>query len=218
MAWRLAFSLSKLRKQINELSPNRLKVSDGTIGDTAHSNRKSDHNPDDGGVVRGLDLTHDPAHGVDSQKLAEALLASRDPRIKYVISNGKIASGRHGPDPWKWRKYTGSNPHNHHVHISVVAGHTGDTGEEWDLDIKIPPAVADAPPMPPKDPILVKGNKGKDVERLQKLLNRAGAKLEPDSDFGDKTERAVKAFQRNHKLTVDGKVGPQTWEALKLKP
>ena len=59
MAWRLARSLETLRAQINALSPNRSKASDGTIGDAAHSARTSDHNPDGGGVVRALDLTHD---------------------------------------------------------------------------------------------------------------------------------------------------------------
>lgn len=33
MAWRLAKSLVTLREQVNALSPNRSRVSDGTIGD-----------------------------------------------------------------------------------------------------------------------------------------------------------------------------------------
>jgi len=103
MSWRLARSLVVLRQQVNDLSPNRSKVSDGTVGDLAHSRRKSEHNPDSKGRVRALDLTHDPAHGVDSHALAEALLASRDPRILYIISRGRIASGAGGKQPWSWR-------------------------------------------------------------------------------------------------------------------
>lgn len=214
MAWRLAKSLDTLRSQINALSPNRSKVSDGTIGDAAHSSRTSDHNPDGSGIVRALDLTHDPAHGIDGGKLAEALLASRDSRIKYVISNKRIASGAAGPKPWVWRPYTGKNPHNHHAHISVVAGKAGDDPRRWDFSLSVTPSKAAKPVSLPRWPLLVVGNKGPHVGELQALLNRAGAKLEVDEDFGPKTLVAVKAFQRKRGLVVDGKVGGQTWETL----
>jgi|HigsolmetaAR201D_1030396.scaffolds.fasta_scaffold15936_2 hypothetical protein len=46
MAWRLARSLEQLRRQIDAAYPGRSKASDGTIGDVAHSQRNSDHNPD----------------------------------------------------------------------------------------------------------------------------------------------------------------------------
>ena len=121
MAWRLAKSLETLRSNVNAKWPNRSKDSDGTIGDESHQSSNSDHNPwvQDGGqgVVTAMDITHDPANGLSSQKLAEALIASRDPRIKYVISNRKIASSE--ASPWQWRDYDGKNPHNHHVHISA---------------------------------------------------------------------------------------------------
>lgn len=49
-----------------------------------------------------------------------------------------------------------------------------------------------------------------DVKELQRLLN-----LEPvDGIFGPLTELAVKEFQEDHGLTVDGLVGNATWEAL----
>ena len=111
---RIARSLDTLRTQINTLHPQRKKASDGWLGDAAHAARKSDHNPNSLDVVCALDITHDPANGVDSYKLAEVLKANKDPRIKYVISNKKIFS-----NDWQWRKYTGSNPHSQHVHVSV---------------------------------------------------------------------------------------------------
>lgn len=216
--WRLAGSLAVLRDQINALSPNRSKVSDGTIGDTAHSARKSDHNPNAKGVVQGMDLTDDPGHGVDNRKLAQALLDSRDRRIKYVIADGQIASGAGGPSPWKWRQYNGTNAHTHHVHVSVADDpKLYDDEARWQLPgFTVDSGKAASPVKAPANPLLVKGNKGPDVERLQKLLNAVGAKpsLVPDADFGDRTEKAVKAFQKARKLTVDGKVGPQTWAAL----
>jgi hypothetical protein len=42
-------------------------------------------------------------------------------RIAYIIFAGRIASSRLG---WRWRPYKGSNPHNHHLHVSFTK--TGD--------------------------------------------------------------------------------------------
>lgn len=61
------------------------------------------------------------------------------------------------------------------------------------------------------------GSKGSEVKALQELLNKAGYNLVVDSDFGPKTEAAVKAFQKQHNLEVDGIVGLKTWAALGLK-
>ena len=40
-------------------------------------------------------------------------------------------------------------------------------------------------------PILNRGDQGDEVEQLQNLLNRVGALLGVDSDFGPATERAL---------------------------
>ena len=112
MNWREAKSLLKLLEQINQKWPNRSKLSDGQLGDTSHSQRISDHNPNADGVVCALDVTNDPNHGLISRQLAEELINSRDNRIKYIISNRQIASGVSGPAPWKWRQYNGLNPTN----------------------------------------------------------------------------------------------------------
>lgn len=119
MSWRMAKSLEKLREQINAKWPKRDKSSDGGIGDTAHSSRASDHNPNDAGVVCARDFDSDLAVGFDGSDLADKLLASRDKRIKYIISEGRICSGIGGPSPWVWRPYSGANAHRHHMHISV---------------------------------------------------------------------------------------------------
>jgi hypothetical protein len=125
--FRLAKSLEKLRAQINAKFPNRSKLSDGWIGDPAHQTTDSDHNPHiketKANVVSAVDITNDPAHGCDANKIAKALVASRDKRIKYVISNGmKVYSHKVGSGlPWVWRVYKGKNKHDHHFHISVLA-------------------------------------------------------------------------------------------------
>lgn len=55
---------------------------------------------------------------------------------------------------------------------------------------------------------LKKGDRGKQVERLQAYLNWCmGTKLEVDGGFGDKTEAAVIAFQKKYALTPDGQFG-----------
>lgn len=115
---RIAKSLDTLRSQVNGLWPVRSKANDGWLGDARHQATKSDHNPNTAGVVTALDITNDPAHGLVSRKLGEMLLASRDPRIKYIISNAQIASSL--VSPWVWRPYSGSNEHREHVHISVM--------------------------------------------------------------------------------------------------
>lgn len=68
-----------------------------------------------------------------------------------------------------------------------------------------------------KTTVLRKGSKGTAVKELQQDLIKLGYMLPrfgADGDFGDETERAVKQFQRDHKITVDGVVGPQTFGAL----
>ncbi|NES64085.1 MAG: peptidoglycan-binding protein [Okeania sp. SIO2D1] len=63
-------------------------------------------------------------------------------------------------------------------------------------------------------PTLSRGSRGNDVERLQMTLNEMGYSLVGDGIFGSNTEAAVKEFQKNSRLEVDGIVGPLTWYAL----
>ena len=133
MSWRVAESLETLRRQVNEMAPTRDKSSDGTVGDLSHRSRKSDHNPNDDGVVTAMDITHDPVHGVDAGVLAEMLRKSRDPRIKYVISNRRIFSST--KQPWEWREYVGQNAHTKHVHVSVSEDKAlYDDTKRWAID------------------------------------------------------------------------------------
>ena len=58
------------------------------------------------------------------------------------------------------------------------------------------------------------GSRGEDVKRLQTLLNNEGYSLDVDGIFGEKTQSAVRQYQRNQGLDVDGIVGTNTWGAL----
>lgn len=78
------------------------------------------------------------------------------------------------------------------------------------------PAYGDKPAPKPL-PELSRGSKGADVLKAQKALIKLGYKLAKygaDGDFGTETEAAVKRFQKNRKLVVDGVIGPQTWKVL----
>jgi peptidoglycan hydrolase-like protein with peptidoglycan-binding domain len=54
-----------------------------------------------------------------------------------------------------------------------------------------------------------------DVAQLQELLRAHGFDLKVDGDFGCITEAAVKAFQRQQGLRINGVVDAQTWAVLK---
>lgn len=132
MTWRVAHALGGrgdegLLGEVNASAPQRSKASDGAIGDPRHSARVSDHNPCRCcRVVCARDFTHDPAGGFDSYVFAEWLrgrVRAGEPRVRYVISNGRIFSGRgQSHAAGAWRPYTGANKHAHHVHVSVRHG------------------------------------------------------------------------------------------------
>src|SRR5437868_4391009 len=66
--------------------------------------------------------------------------------------------------------------------------------------------------------VVMRGDTGPEVRRAQQLLNRRGAHLDVDGIFGEKTEAAVRHFQRTHKLEVDGRIGDKTLKKLLEKP
>jgi peptidoglycan hydrolase-like protein with peptidoglycan-binding domain len=62
--------------------------------------------------------------------------------------------------------------------------------------------------------ILMNGKKGDDVAELQARLTSFGYSAVADGLFGPNAESAVKSFQGDNGLTVDGIVGNQTYIAL----
>ena len=63
---------------------------------------------------------------------------------------------------------------------------------------------------------MVVGVRGEDVRDIQARLAVLGHRSEPDApgEFGAATQSAVRAFQQERNLLVDGKVGPETWQEL----
>ena len=65
--------------------------------------------------------------------------------------------------------------------------------------------------------LLKRGMEGSDVKALQELLMQLGYTLSrygADAKFGAETEKALRAFQKEAGLTVDGKYGDKTHAAL----
>jgi hypothetical protein len=143
-SWTVVPCLLTLRDEFNELSPNRDKGSDGTIGDTAHTS-SSDHTPDeDSRVLEDHDADNkNEVHALDTDSTGPwpgaatqkqkarfharvmAVIAGEkakwlDPndrcRLNYVIWDGQIYDK---DNDFKPVKYTGADQHTGHAHFSA---------------------------------------------------------------------------------------------------
>jgi peptidoglycan hydrolase-like protein with peptidoglycan-binding domain len=65
-----------------------------------------------------------------------------------------------------------------------------------------------------RNQVLRQGSNGGAVKILQLTLNSKGYGLVGDGIFGPATDRAVRQFQANNRLQIDGIVGSQTWNTL----
>lgn len=131
-------------RQATALRPKRKKASDGLLPSKAHLKQSpnSDHNSG-----HAVDLTHDPANGIDCFDIYERIKA--DPRVKYLIFHGKIWSSTNGET-----RYEGINEHNKHLHISIKKGCENDTSPwfPWLGEIKkIAKVKAAVRPLPKKE-------------------------------------------------------------------
>lgn len=214
MSWHLAPALDQLRAEVNALWPSRSKASDGTIGDAAHSSRTSDHNPNARRSVNAIDIT---ASGIDTGKLINA--AKAHPSVRYIIHRGQIMNRDIGN--FAARRYTGSNPHNTHVHISIYQSATAEQRRQsWGLANAKGGGTSGGgstyTTVTGSTPLVKLYHKGEPVRRIQAAV---GVKV--DGYYGPDTANAVAAFQKKHGLAADKIVGPDTWAAInggKAKP
>lgn len=123
--FRLAHSILQGMSELNTLFPHRAQgPQEGTVGDTTHraEGSGSDHNPNAAGVVRAWDIDV-TGHDFDAQVLADYLALLMRNHFEmfgtrgYVIYNRRITPW----SPWAtpWVAYTGSDPHDRHIHLSV---------------------------------------------------------------------------------------------------
>lgn len=145
MAWRPARSLTVLHAQLKAGSRAAPPATDvyawGLVGDAAHD-PTSDHAPHDfpgwgQQIVTAADFPNAPALGLDARRVLDDIRKSKDPRVKYGISNGQMFSsygvtknGVYIP-PWTWRDYGGSDKHFTHGHLSVVGDSRADGTQPW---------------------------------------------------------------------------------------
>ena len=131
-SWVLIPCLKQLFAEFNLIAPDRDKSSDGSIGDTAHQQEVSDHNPDETGSVPihdadGINEVH--AIDVDNnlnesdltmEKVVQFLLgrcrSGAEKRLRYIIYNRRIWSAS---SDWVQKTYTGASPHTEHAHLSA---------------------------------------------------------------------------------------------------
>lgn len=101
--------------------------------------------------------------------------------------------------------------------VGQLSGYSGNldldtaymTPVAWDKYAKANPVLMK------NKPVLRKGCRGEAVRELQERLNYLGYSCGVvDGIFGDDTKDAVKAFQAEHGLAVDGVAGAKTWDEL----
>lgn len=132
MAWRLNTALTNFRAAVDRAYPNRDRTSDGTIGDAAHQASVSDHNPDADGTVDAWDMDVNLRSGDDAAAI-EMLkrVFQRHPAARYWIHNRQIA---HRDTGWRRERYTGSNPHDQHIHWNSNQA-TENSTAPWILEV-----------------------------------------------------------------------------------
>jgi len=112
--------------------------------------------------------------------------------------------------------HTGFGYQGHTCECSVGVQYFEKMKNKWEY-WAMPKGIGGDIPVPATKPTLRRGDKGEYVTLMQTKLALRGYDLGPhgiDGDFGRATESAVKAFQRDWGLTVDGICGKKTWGML----
>lgn len=122
----------------------------------------------------------------------------------------------------KTMEHTGFGLNNETVECSSGVQHFTQRKAKWThwgipacVDSETPTPTPE--PTPEKKPTLRKGDSGKWVTLAQTELINKGydcGKTGADGKFGANTQKAVKEFQKDNGLVVDGVIGQATWNAL----
>lgn len=137
--WVAAHSITRLEKDLRAKYP-KWAGNAGIVGDVSHYSSYSDHNPvgryngpkyGTKDCVHAIDILID---GIDVQHVMNVF--KNDPRVLLYIHKGGIYSRVRG---FRYKKYTGSDPHNSHIHLSLrsdyqeIAVAVEHDASSWDL-------------------------------------------------------------------------------------
>lgn len=167
-SWVLIPAAQSLFDAFDRIAPNRDHASDGSIGDTAHQQEASDHNPDETGNTGGMEDSDNinEVHAIDvdddlnesdltMEKCVQKILSYcrrnnsdplNEPRLRYIIYNRRIWSASSN---WVEKTYTGASAHTEHAHFSFEYGSGSSQSNlenvttTWHLE-EIPVALTDA--------------------------------------------------------------------------
>lgn len=205
----------------------------GWIGDAAHQQEQSDHNTDSRGDVHAIDVM---VVGAAAQAVVNWCLAN-PADLEYIIHNRVIWTRSNN---WKPKKYTGSDPHTNHVHISGKHGTVGKdsaTGTGYDAWAQglSPSGTPCHPTVPAKPPlrqppvthkagsrVCVQGMSGPDVLFAQRFIGEkeiGGGSHYDDGVMGPNTVKGVKWYQnmRGGHARVTGKLDAWTWGQMQVR-
>lgn len=205
----LAKTLRILRdNNINVKWPSRNRGNDGWIGDEEHEQRKSDHNPNSRGIVDAIDvdtttkLIGTVRYGIHVPTVIASMIMH--PSTHYVIHRERIMDR---DDKFLPHRYNGINRHLTHIHDSIRQyATTENSGTAYKFIL-----------APMSWGLLKRGSSStQQVKELQAYLIGWGYTVAVDGDFGAKTETALRAFQRDAHIGIDGQAGPVT--RAKLRP
>src|SRR5690606_36455540 len=139
--------------------------------------------------------------------------------INYIIWNRKMWRA-YAPERG-WATYTGSHPHDDHIHFTFTWDGAYKRTSWWTgvalKTITIGYDGTPGAPAPHEVPIMTntgyhalpRGARGEEVGNL-----RGGPGRTADGSCAPQCEASVRAFQPEHQLTVAGIVGPQSWATL----
>jgi putative chitinase len=154
------------------------------------------------GQALGLDLVHHPELAADREIAAKIAIYYWQDRVVANHDQRDVTGACHdinGGEKGLAERKTAAQAWEHKLEHGYVPG---------------------AANNPTHTEALKLGDRGDDVRQLQSELAKlgytgaTGHPIKPDGDFGRDTQHALEAFQRDHHLTVDGKAGPKTLEAL----
>lgn len=170
-----------------------------------------------GWKLMGAGATSQWSNGSNWKAKGEIATMPKDTLVCLFVQKGKTM------------EHTGFGLNDETVECSNGVQHFTTRNKKWThwgvpacVDESVTPAPAPDPePAPAGKPTIRKGNKGEYVLLAQTMLLNRGYRLPKygaDGDFGNETLAAVKLFQQDWGLAVDGVIGPATWQMLESSP